>query len=105
MDRRLTWFLGLGLLVTLLVAGGLSLFASGEPDGLERVSIDKGFEDSAGDHAMADSPLADYGMSGVEGRAGTSLAGIIGVAATLVVTLGLLYGIARYRRRRTSTGA
>lgn len=104
MDRRFAWFLGIGLLVTLLVAGGLSLFASGEPDGLERVSIDEGFEDSAADHALADSPLADYGVSGVEGGAGTSLAGIIGVAATLALTVGLLYGIARYRRRRTSPG-
>ena len=100
MDRRLRWFLGIGLVVTLLVAGGLSLFASGEPDGLERVSIDEGFAGAAADHALADSPLADYGVSGIENDAGTSIAGIVGVFATLVAAAGLLYLISRVGRRR-----
>ena len=104
MDKRLAWFLGIGLLATLLIAGGLSLFASGDPDGLERVSIDAGFDETAADHALSESPLANYGVSGVEGKAGNSLAGIIGVAATLALTLGLLYGMARYRRRQASGG-
>jgi len=100
MDRRLLWFLGIGLVMTLLVAGGLSLFASGEPDGLERVSIDEGFDGAAADHALADSPLADYGVSGIESSAGTSIAGVAGVTAALVITTGLLYLVSRFGRRR-----
>lgn len=101
MDKRLLWFLGVGLLVVLVVAGVLSGFASSSPDGLERVSIDKGFDQAAQDHALADSPLADYAVDGVDGgRLSTGLAGIIGVVITLAVSGGLFYGIRLYGRAR-----
>jgi cobalt/nickel transport system permease protein len=101
MDRRLWLFLGIGLLVALLVAGVLSGFASSDPDGLERVSIDEGFDEAASDHALADSPLADYGVEGVEdGRLSTGLAGIIGVAVTLALSMTLFYGIRLYGKAR-----
>jgi hypothetical protein len=99
MDRRLWWFLGFGLLVALVVAGVLSGFASGDPDGLERVSIDEGFDETAADHALADAPLADYAVEGVEdGRLSTGLAGVIGVLITLAVAGALFYGIRLYGR-------
>ena len=101
MDRRLWWFLGIGLVVALLVAGVLSGFASGDPDGLERVSIDEGFDETAADHALADSPLADYAVEGVEDeRLSTGLAGIIGVAITLALSGALFYGIRLYGKAR-----
>ncbi len=101
MDKRLWWFLGIGLLVALLVAGVLSGFASGDPDGLERVSIDQGLGQAAADHPLADSPLADYTVEGVEDRRlSTALAGIIGVALTLAVSGALFYGIRLYGRAR-----
>ena len=56
MDRRLWWFLGIGLLVALMVAGVLSGFASDDPDGLERVSIDQGFDQAAADSAVGRLP-------------------------------------------------
>ena len=105
MDKRLWWFLGIGLVLALLVAGGLSGFASSDPDGLESVSRDQGFADSAGEHSLADSPLADYGVAGVEdGRLSTGLAGIIGVGLTLALSAGLFYGIRRYGRARRHGG-
>lgn len=101
MDRRFWWFVGIGLLVILLVAGILSGFAASDPDGLERVAIDEGFEETAEDHALADSPLADYAVEGVENeRLSTGLAGVIGVAITLVVAGGLFYGIRLYGKTR-----
>jgi len=101
MDRRLWLFLGIGLLVALLVAGVLSGFASGEPDGLERVSVDEGFDEAAADHALADSPLADYAVEGVEDdRLSTGLAGVIGVVATLALSVSLFYGIRLYGKAR-----
>jgi len=106
MDRRLLIFLGIGLAVALVVAGVLSGFASGEPDGLERVAIDQGFDETAADHALGDSPLADYAVRGVENeRVSTALAGIIGVAITLAVSGGLFYGIRLYGRARRREGS
>ena len=101
MDKRLYWFLGIGLAVALVVAGVVSGFASGDPDGLERVSIDEGFDETAQDHTLADSPLADYAVEGVDdGRLSTGLAGVIGVAITLAVSGALFYGIRLYGRAR-----
>jgi hypothetical protein len=101
MDKRLWWFLGIGLVVALIVAGVLSGFAAGDPDGLERVAIDEGFDETAEDHALADSPLADYAVEGVEDeRLSTGLAGVIGVAITLVVAGGLFSGIRLYGKSR-----
>jgi len=106
MDRRLRWFLGIGLVVALIVAGVLSGFAAGDPDGLERVAIDEGFDETADDHALADSPLADYAVEGVEDeRLSTGLAGVVGVAITLVVAGGLFYGIRLYGKARRAKEA
>ena len=90
------------LLAGLLVALGLALFAgpfaSGSPDGLEKVAEDKGFSDTATDHDLADSPVADYAVRGVEDkRISTGLSGVIGVLITFGVGLGL-FGLMRSRR-------
>jgi cobalt/nickel transport protein len=87
-----------GLVVALLLAFLVSGFASSAPDGLERVAEDKGFLETARDHAFADSPLADYSLRGVDNpRLSTGLAGVIGVLVTFAVGAGL----AALVRRRT----
>lgn len=103
MDRRTATFLGAGLLIALVLAGVVSGFGSSEPDGLERVAIDKGLDETADDHPLAGSPLADYGVEGVENeRLGTGLAGVLGVVITLVAVVTVLYGVrAVAGRRRT----
>ena len=66
-----------------LLAGGASYYASSNPDGLEKVAEDVGFLDSAKDSAVADSPLADYGVAGIDNaRVSGGLAGILGIIAT-----------------------
>lgn len=105
MDRRNRALLIAGFVVTALLAGVVSTIASSQPDGLERVAIDEGFEDSATDGATSASPLADYAVEGVENdRVGTGLAGIIGAVVTMAAMIGLLYG-ARALRRRDNTSA
>ena len=105
MDRRLMIFLTAGLGIALIVAAVVSGFASSEPDGLEKVAIEEGFDETAADHALADSPLADYAVEGVDdGRVSTGLAGVIGVTITLAAMLGLLYGVRRFRRERPEGG-
>ena len=88
-----------GLVVSLVLAGGVSYYASSHPDGLEKVAEDIGFLDSAKDSAVADSPLADYGVAGVENeRISGGLAGVIGVASTAAVSFGLFYALRRFKK-------
>ena len=99
------------LVVALLIAGGLSYFASSAPDGLDTVALNgcqtvqtAGGEQLTGDciaqhaaeHATAGSPLADYSLFGGDGTVGP--AGIIGVIVTLAVAGGLFWLL---RRRGT----
>lgn len=80
-----------GVIVSLLVAGLLSWYASSSPDGLERVAQDQGFSQTTDQHAAADSPLAGYGTKGVDDeRLSGGVAGVIGVAATGAIMGGLV---------------
>jgi O-antigen ligase len=74
-----------GLAVALLIAGGLSYFASSDPDGLTKVSEDQGFAGAGKQH---DGLLAYGGASG--------LVGAVVVLAIIGVIVYLL------RRRRTA---
>ncbi len=90
-----------GLLVALLLAGVVSFYASGSPDGLERVAEDKGFLDRAEEHPAADGPLADYQAKGVDDdRAAGGIAGITGALVVLLATAGVTYAV---RRRDPAT--
>ena len=87
--RNSALFVG-ALALVLLVAVGLSQFASDQPDGLEYVADQEGFAESAEDHELSEAPLAGYGEN-LQGTESTNiaLAGLIGVA----VTLGLGFGV------------
>ncbi|WP_017296906.1 PDGLE domain-containing protein [Nodosilinea nodulosa] len=85
------WLTGLGS--ALLIAAVVSPFASSNPDGLDRVSEDHGFDTKA----QADPPshklpfysvFDEYALRGVPSAVATPLAGVIG---TLVV-FGLAWG-------------
>ena len=102
-NRTWVFFAGFAL-VALIIAGALSYFADSDPDGLdtatlegcEVVETDAGEElvgdciaQNAGEHHLADSPLADYAVGGDDRF--TGLAGVLGVLATLVVAGGLFW--------------
>jgi cobalt/nickel transport system permease protein len=83
-------FVLVGLLVSLVIAGFLSFYASSHPDGLEKVAADQGLDVTAVDSANADSSLADYGVAGVKDeRVSGFLGGAIGVAITGLAGAGL----------------
>ncbi len=85
-----------GLLVALLLAGGLSFYASSHPDGLEYVAEKTGFLDSAEDHAADDGPFADYATKGVDDtRLSGGVAGVTGVLITLVLAGGIGFAVRR----------
>jgi len=88
-----------GLVLSLVLAGGVSYYASSQPDGLEKVAGDIGFLDSAKESAVEDGPLAGYGVAGVENeRISGGLAGVIGVASTAAVSFGLFYALRRFKK-------
>jgi cobalt/nickel transport protein len=88
-----------GLLVSLVLAGFVSFYASSQPDGLEKVAEEVGFLETAKEPATAGSALADYGVAGVENeRASVGVAGVIGVAATGVVATGLFIYLGKRKK-------
>jgi cobalt/nickel transport protein len=88
-----------GLVLSLVLAGGVSYYASSQPDGLEKVAGDIGFLDSAKESAVEDGPLAGYGVAGVDNeRISGGLAGVIGVASTAAVSFGLFYALRRFNK-------
>lgn len=106
MTRSWKFFAGFAL-VALICAGVLSYFADSDPDGLDSATL-KGCEKvagqltgdciakNAGDHHLADSPLANYAVGG-DNRF-TGVAGVLGVLATAAVAGGLFWLL----RRRSS---
>jgi len=94
--QRTGAFLAVGLLVAVGLAFFVSQVASSYPDGLEKVAGQEGFLDTADDHALADSPFADYAAEGIddEGLA-TGVAGGVGVALTFLVAGGLVWVVSK----------
>ncbi len=91
-----------GLALSLVLAGGASYYASSQPDGLEKVAGDVGFLDSAKASVVEDSPLAGYGVTGIENeRISGGLAGVIGVASTAAISFGLFYALRRFKKDKS----
>src|SRR5690606_23707702 len=99
MNRPITRFFVVGIVVAAVVAVVVSQFASSDPDGLEYVAEEQGFIDTAEDHPLGDLPLADYGANlSDDDRVNTAVAGLVG----LVLTLALGYGVFALVRRSGS---
>ncbi len=94
-----------GLLTALVLAGGISYFASGSPDGLDHTAQIGCEEDGSGtcmasgekDHELAGSILGDYSWNGIDGT--TGVAGAIGVVVTFAVGLAIFWVVRRRRVR------
>ena len=97
--KRIFW---IGLAAALLVAVVLAQFASSSPDGLEYVAEQEGFAETATDHDLAGTPLADYGEElSDSGGLNTAVAGFIGTLATLAIGYGVFW-LARRTNRSPS---
>lgn len=95
-------FLAAGLLVTLVLACGASFYASGSPDGLEKVAEEQGIAAQAQDHYLAGTPFADYGNAGIEDTRGSgAVAGAVGVGLTFVAFAGITALVRRRNASRT----
>jgi cobalt/nickel transport protein len=90
-----------GLALSLVIAGGISFYASSQPDGFEKSAGEIGFLDTAEDSPLAGSPLAEYGVAGVENeRLSGGLAGVIGVASTAAISFGIFYALRRFNKSK-----
>jgi hypothetical protein len=89
-----------GLAIAGIVAVLASAFASGDPDGLDSVAIEQGFEEAGRQPGFE--ILPDYTIPGLDGTQSTIVAGIVGIAIVfgLVLLLGRLLA-----RRRTRAAA
>ena len=91
------------LLISTVIAGAFSFYASSSPDGLEKIAEDKGFLETAKDSAVADSPLSDYGVAGVDhDRLSVGLSGVIGVLVTALVAFGVFALAKKLRKGSTN---
>ena len=89
-----------GSLVALFIAGFLSFYASSSPDGLEKVAGELGFIETAKDSPVSGGVLEDYGVKGLENeRASVGIAGVIGVIATGVISMGLFNLLGKSKKR------
>ena len=107
MKPRLT--LGILIAIGLTVALGLAFFvspqASSQPDGLDKVAIDKGFADREKPNALDGAPTAGYAVKGVDDdRLATGLAGLIGVTVTFAFGAGFFYLVRQTRRSNDTVG-
>ena len=93
------WVVGYVIAVAVTL---LAPFASGSPDGLERVAEDAGFIERAQDAPYA--IIADYVMPGIQNEGvATILAGVIGVTIIYALVAGAMYGLYTLYRRRSAT--
>lgn len=87
------------VLISLLIAGVLSWYASTSPDGLEHVAETEGFSRTAQEHPAEDGPFAGYETKGVANqRLSGGLAGLVGLGATGLVMGGLVLALGRRDR-------
>jgi cobalt/nickel transport protein len=87
-------------LAALVVAAFLSPFASSNPDGLDRVSQDLGFEERSEGKEPFEALIPDYKFPGIGNESvATSLAGVLGT----LITFGVAYGVGKAVAKRNKT--
>ena len=95
MKKRKNKFIFLG--ITALIIGGLfSLFASGSPDGLEKVAEDQNFISAALDFPI-NTVMPEYTFPIENEWLATSLAGLIGTIFTFLILLSIGKILAKFR--------
>lgn len=98
--RRYRWAIA-GLVIAALVVIILAPLASSDPDGLDRVSQDKGFAEQGKDAPFE--ILPDYSIPGIDHeRATVILAGLAGVAIVFVLTMAFGAYLRQQQSRRSN---
>jgi cobalt/nickel transport system permease protein len=93
---RRTWWI-VGLVAALAVVMIAAIWASSDPDGLERIAEDLGFIDAGEEPGFE--ILPDYTVPGMDGELSTIVAGVIGI----IVVLAVVLLVGRLLARRSAT--
>jgi len=91
---RYWWVVGLA--IAGVIAALAAAFASGDPDGLDWVSQEQGFEEAGQEPGFE--ILPDYTIPGIDGTVSTIIAGIVGIAIIFLVVFLLGRLLARRRK-------
>lgn len=94
----------------IVIGGGLSLFASSHPDGLEwsieqitgktELEADSGIYDTAAEIQDTSALLPDYAFKDSDSGWGTTFSGIVGGAIVIVVCVGACYAFKFFRKKK-----
>lgn len=97
---------------TVICAAGISLVASSNPDGLEwsmekvagttELEAEGGIYDTASQIQEATSILPDYAFKDSESLLGTSVSGVVGALAVVVVCVGVGYIVVSTRKKKVN---
>jgi hypothetical protein len=100
-------FVVLALAVAIGLAAAVSPFASTSPDGLTKVSEDKGFDNTGKLHSVQeDSPIPAYAFPGIDNeRVAKGVAGFVGTLGVFVLGYGVAYVVRRRTAASTPRGA
>ncbi|MGB9597444.1 MAG: PDGLE domain-containing protein [Candidatus Poribacteria bacterium] len=91
----------IGIVVSMFLAGLISIFASSWPDGLEKVAEDIGFLEKGEVEPPIKSPIPDYTFPGIKNeKLATSISGILGTAVVFVLGYGVSALIKRKDQHR-----
>jgi high-affinity Fe2+/Pb2+ permease len=104
MSRDNRTFFVAGLVAAIVVAVLIAQFASSSPDGLEYVADQEGFAETAAEHDLAETPLADYGENLTSNSwVNNAVAGLAGVLLTLGIGYGIFWMARRSNRDRPAS--
>jgi hypothetical protein len=100
-------FVVLSLAVAIGLATAVSPFASASPDGLTKVSEDKGFADAGKLHSLQqESPIPAYAFPGIDNeKVARGMAGFVGTMGVFVLGYGVAYVVRRRAGTSTPRGA
>jgi hypothetical protein len=95
--KSMRFFVVVALALAVGLAVGVSPWADGSPDGLEKVAEDQGFLDDGALHSLQNgSPIPDYAFPGIENpRLATALAGFVGTLAVCLIGFALAWLVRR----------
>jgi hypothetical protein len=90
-------FVVFALALAVGLAVGVSPWADGSPDGLEKVAGDKGFLADGKVHSIQDSsPIPDYAFPGIDNpRLATAVAGFVGTLGVCLLAFGIAWLVKR----------
>lgn len=93
----LWFFVMLGLALAVALGTGLSPWADGSPDGLEKVADSKGFLAEGRLNSIQEgSPIPDYAFPGIENeRLATAVAGFVGTIGIFLAGMAIVWLLRR----------